>query len=101
MEPLINETPLIYEVFGYIATTLTVTFSLPQLWKTYKTKNVEAISWLSAIMGLFLIISWLVYGYGINSIQLMITNGICFIWQSILVAFLFKYSLSRKNNKQK
>lgn len=63
-------------ILGYVAATLTTFAFLPQAWRIYKTKDMNAISfWMYLIfsLGVFL---WLVYGVFINAWPVVIANAI-------------------------
>ena len=67
------------EFFGYFAAILTTTAFLPQLIKTLKTKKADDVSLLTLIMFLCGVGSWIVYGYAISSIPILIANTITLI----------------------
>lgn len=64
---------------GLVAGTLTTVAFLPQLIQTWKTKATKDIS-----LGMFLIFTtgvllWLTYGILINSLPVMVANGLTFL----------------------
>ena len=63
---------------------LSISIVLPQLYKTYQTKRVKDLSLYMILLLLFANILWLLHGYFIEDISLMITGVI----QSFLVAIL-------------
>ena len=67
------------EFFGYFAAILTTAAFLPQLIKTLKTKKADDVSLLTLIMFLCGVGSWIVYGYAISSIPILIANTITLI----------------------
>ena len=67
------------EFFGYFAAILTTTAFLPQLIKTLKTKKADDVSFLTLIMFLCGVGSWIIYGYAISSIPILMANTITFI----------------------
>ena len=67
------------EFFGYFAAILTTTAFLPQLIKTLKTKKADDVSLLTLIMFLCGVGSWIIYGYAISSIPILIANTITLI----------------------
>ena len=67
------------EFFGYFAAILTTTAFLPQLIKTLKTKKADDVSLLTLIMFLCGVGSWIIYGYAISSIPILMANTITLI----------------------
>jgi MtN3 and saliva related transmembrane protein len=62
-------------VVGFLAALLTTAANIPQVWKTYRDKSGEGLSFrmlLSLWIGLAL---WLIYGYLTHSLPLMLANG--------------------------
>ncbi len=79
------------EVIGLIAATLTTGAFFPQVYKTWKTKNVDGLS-LSMYAFFFVgIVLWLVYGILIESIAVILANVITAILAFILLFFKIKY----------
>jgi len=63
-----------YEILGLIAAILTTSAFVPQVYKAWKTKDVEAIS-LTMFVVMFLgVLLWLIYGFYINSLSMVIAN---------------------------
>ena len=67
------------EFFGYSAAILTTAAFLPQLIKTLKTKKAEDVSLLTLIMFICGVGSWIIYGYAISSLPILIANIITFL----------------------
>jgi MtN3 and saliva related transmembrane protein len=66
-------------IVGFIAALVTTTANLPQVWKTYRNKSGEGLSFrmlLSLAIGLGL---WIVYGIMSKSLPLIVTNVIVFL----------------------
>ena len=80
------------ELFGYSAAILTTLAFLPQLIKTFKTKRAEDVSLITLIMFLTGVSSWIVYGYKISSIPILIANVITFILNLLILIFKVYYS---------
>ena len=66
----------------------------PQLYKTYKTKSVKDLSFYSLLLILTTNILWLLHGYFIFDISLIIAGIVSMI---INIALLTLYLLYRKN----
>jgi len=80
------------EIIGFIAATLTTTSFVPQVFRVWKTKEVEDISFMMYLSMFFGVSLWFYYGFLINSISMMIANIIsAFLVLSILY-FKRRYS---------
>ena len=82
------------DFFGYFAAILTTLAFLPQLIKTLKTKKAEDVSLITLIMFLTGVLSWIVYGYKIASIPILLANLITFVLN--LLILIFKITFSKK-----
>ena len=67
------------ELFGYFAAILTTLAFIPQLVKTLKTKKADDVSLLTLIMFIVGVISWIIYGYIISSLPIMLANLITLV----------------------
>ena len=67
------------EFFGYFAAILTTAAFLPQLIKTLKTKKAEDVSLATLIMFMSGVGFWIIYGYKISSLPILLANIITFI----------------------
>ena len=74
------------EIFGYIAAVLTTAAFLPQLIKTLKTKKADDVSLITLIMFIIGVLCWIIYGYKISSIPILLANLITLILK-ILILF--------------
>ena len=83
------------EFFGYFAAVLTTAAFLPQLIKTLKTKKAEDVSLITLIMFLCGVGSWIIYGYKISSLPILIANIITFILNVFIL--ISKINYSKKN----
>jgi len=80
------------EIIGLIAAVLTTSAFVPQVYKTWKTKDVKGIS-LTMYLALFIgIILWLIYGICIHSLSIIIANIITGILVFILIALKIKHN---------
>ena len=81
-----------YELIGYMAGTCSALALLPQVIKSWRTKSTKDISLLwngTLLIGLSL---WVVYGYGIHGIPIIIFAGI----ESVLTASMLILKLMYK-----
>ena len=83
---------LYIEFFGYFAAILTTAAFLPQLIKTLKTKKAEDVSLVTLIMFICGVGSWIVYGFAISSLPVVIANIITFILNSFILIFKIYYA---------
>ena len=79
-----------YEIIGLVAATLTTSAFIPQVYKVYKEKSAVGISltmYLIFFVGLSL---WLLYGYLVGSISIVIANGVTLILAAIIIYYKLK-----------
>ena len=86
------------EIFGYIAAILTTLAFLPQLIKTLKTKKADDVSLITLIMFIIGVLCWIIYGYKISSIPILLANLITLILN--LLILISKVYFSRPLNQQ-
>ena len=79
------------EILGFIAAALTTTSFLPQVYKTWKTKDVSGLSLPMFSMFFIGIILWLVYGIVIESPSVIVANAITIISSFLIIYFIIKY----------
>ena len=80
------------EFFGYFAAILTTVAFLPQLIKTLKTKKAEDVSLVTLIMFICGVGFWIIYGYRISSLPILIANIITFILNLFILISKIYYS---------
>ena len=84
-----------FEVIGIIAAVLTTFGFVPQVFKSFRTKNVEGIS-LTMYLAMFIgLIFWLIYGFLIDSFAIKLAN----IVSGILVFTLIVLRIIYKNKE--
>ena len=79
------------EIIGFAAAFLTTASFLPQVYKTWKSKDVSGLSLPMFLMFFAGIILWFVYGWFINSPSMLLANGITIISSFLIIVFIFKY----------
>jgi MtN3 and saliva related transmembrane protein len=82
------------EIFGYIAAVLTTAAFLPQLIKTLKTKKADDVSLVTLIMFIIGVLCWIIYGYKISSIPILIANLITLILNLLILISKIYFSKS-------
>jgi len=74
-----------------LAAIITTGAFLPQVYKTWKTKDTKALS-LTMYISFFIGVSlWLVYGFYLNSLPMILANSFTAISTLILIALKLKY----------
>jgi len=79
------------EGIGLLAAFLTTYSFLPQVYKTWKTKDVSAFSLTTFSLFFTGIICWLIYGVCIGSFSMILANIITVITAFIILVFIIKY----------
>ncbi len=78
------------EIIGLVAAALTTSAFIPQVYKVYKEKSAVGISltmYLIFFVGLSL---WLLYGYLVGSISIVIAIGVTLILAAIIIYYKLK-----------
>ena len=78
-------------LLGLVAAICTTLSFLPQALKIIKTKETGGISLMMYVLlecGLFL---WLVYGFLIHNLPLILANGVALLFSSIVLVLKIKY----------
>ncbi|MBR3501790.1 MAG: SemiSWEET transporter [Alphaproteobacteria bacterium] len=83
------------EVIGYVAGICTAICFLPQSIQTLKTRNVQGLSLLSYIIYNIGILSWILYGAYLKSIQMIIFNGISLVFSSTILYMIIKEKVKK------
>jgi MtN3 and saliva related transmembrane protein len=81
-------------VVGFLAGVLTTAANVPQVWKTYRDKSAEGLSFrmlLSLCVGLAL---WMTYGFLTDSLPLILTNAIGTVLIFCLILMKWKFDRS-------
>ena len=85
------------DIYGYIAAFLTTIAFLPQLIKTLKTKSAEDVSIIMLVLFLTGLLSWIIYGWYVNSIPIVIANVITFSLNALILTFKILFGMEIKN----
>ena len=73
------------ELLGYIAGICTAIVFLPQSIQTVKTKNVQGLALSSYVIYNIGMLSWILYGVYLKSVQMIIFNSISLVFASIIL----------------
>ena len=76
------------EILGYIAGIATAVAFLPQSIQTIKTKNVEGLSKSTYIIYCIGILSWILYGAYLHSVQMIFFNTISLVFALIILCMI-------------
>ncbi len=79
------------EVLGLTAGACTTAAVVPQIWKAWKTREVDDVStkmFLVLIAGLSL---WVVYGLIRNDLPIIVTNGVALLLNLFMLYLIFTY----------
>ena len=79
------------EIIGLIAAVLTTSAFAPQVYKVWKSKSTRDIS-LTMYLGFFVgLLLWLYYGFQINSLSMILANGITAFLALAIILMKLKY----------
>ena len=78
------------EIVGYLAGFCTMLAFLPQAIKSIATKNVSGLSLYMYIIYCIGLVSWILYGVYLNSVQIMVFNSITLIFNVIILYMIVK-----------
>ena len=81
-------------VVGFLAGTLTTAANLPQVWKTYRDKSGEGLSFRMLLLLSVGLALWMIYGIMTHSLPLITTNGIGTILILSLIVMKWKFDRS-------
>lgn len=80
-----------FEILGMLAAIITTAAFLPQVYKTWKTKDTKSLS-LTMYFSFFIGVSlWVVYGFYLNSFPMIIANIITAFSALALIGLKLKY----------
>jgi uncharacterized protein with PQ loop repeat len=90
-----------FTVVGYVASAASVSVQIPQLLKTYRTRNVSALSFTTQVLHTLIAALWIVYGWGFlesswTDALIIIVPSVCKLLMSCtLVIVVFKLRRQR------
>lgn len=86
---------IIGELLGYIAGICTAVVFLPQTIQTIKEKNVDGLSLLSYVIYCIGMISWILYGIYLHSVQMIVFNAISLFFAVIVLYMIIAHKRSK------
>jgi len=84
------------DILGYLATSLNVVMLVPQVLRTWNTKQTRDLSFVTLLIFLIACILWILYGLENNAIPVIVANSIVGI--SNLVLIIIKLTNPEKTN---
>ncbi len=84
------------EFLGYLAGICTAIVFLPQTIQTIKTKNVEGMSLTTYIIYCIGMISWILYGVYLSSVQMILFNAISLFFALIILYMIVMHKTKKK-----
>lgn len=81
-------------IVGFLAGTLTTAANLPQVWKTYRDKSGDGLSFRMLLLLSVGLALWMTYGIMTHSLPLIITNGIGTVLILSLIFMKWKFDRS-------
>lgn len=87
------------EIVGYIAAILSVICFIPQAIRIIQTKDTNAISFWMYLLFLLSVIFWLIYGFMLSSLPIILKNIFAIILSGIILIFKIQNLLKSKKLK--
>ena len=84
-----------WEILALIAGAITVSGFLPQIYRGYKTKHLDDLSYLMLIFLSIGLALWLLYGIHLDSVPIILANAAGVICTITLILMKFKYSKNK------
>ncbi len=81
----------IVDIVGYMGTVTGTSFMVPQLYRTFKTKSVEDLSWAMICLLLVNSILWIIYGWLVPAGPILVANGVVLIISILLLILNVRY----------
>ena len=78
-------------IVGFIAGFVTTAANLPQVWKTYRNKSGEGLSFRMLLMLGIGVGLWLIYGIMSKSLPLIVTNALVLLLILLLLGMKLKF----------
>ncbi len=80
------------DLLGLVATCLTTSSFVPQVWRTWKTKDVSGISLPTYVIITLGLALWLVYGWLRGDLPLIVANSAMVVLTGLIAAMKIAYS---------
>ena len=86
------------DAFGFLAAILTTIAFIPQLIKTWKDKKAEDVSIYMLILFIIGVFLWIIYGYEMHAMPVIIANIITFILNLLILILKLTYEKEQESN---
>lgn len=73
------------ELFGLAATCMTTSSFVPQVWRTWRTRDVSGISMPTFLILTIGLAMWLAYGWMIGDLPLIVANAVMVVLTATIV----------------
>ena len=80
-----------FEIIGLLAALLTTISFLPQVYKTWQTKDTSGLSLTMFIVFFLGIVLWLIYGIYLNNLPMILANTITAVSSIYLIIMKLKH----------
>jgi MtN3 and saliva related transmembrane protein len=84
------------DVLGYLAATLTTVSFLPQVWRTFRTRDVSGISLRMYSCFTAGIAVWLAYGIALEQTPMMIANSVSLVLACAVLVMRVRFARAAK-----
>lgn len=88
-----------YDYIGYTGSLLISINLIPQLYHIYRIKNAQSISTISFILNIIASILMIIYGFLINKMPILISNGMVLIFSIIMLFLKYLYKDGEKEKE--
>ena len=80
------------DILGLVATCLTTSSFVPQVWRTWKTRDVSGISLPTYVIITLGLALWLVYGWLRGDLPLIVANSAMVVLTGLIAAMKIAYT---------
>lgn len=84
------------DILGLVATCFTTYSFVPQVWRTWKTRDVSGISLVSYLVITVGLALWLVYGWVRGDLPLIVANSVMVVLTGAITVMKLKFSTPEK-----
>lgn len=79
------------DLLGYVATSLNIVMMLPQVLRTWKTKQTKDLSLTTLVIFFIACLLWIVYGIANSAVPIIIANSVIGANNLFLIILKFRY----------
>ena len=84
------------DILGLVATCFTTYSFVPQVWRTWKTRDVSGISLVSYLVITVGLALWLIYGWVRGDLPLIVANSVMVVLTGAITVMKLKFSTPEK-----